>query len=188
MASNQGTGFAEILPVKQKLCDYMAKRFNMGWLCRYPMPQEVINSNSGKFVGKKFQELLHSYGIKDVPTTVKNLQAHTNVKRMHLMIGDMLNMAILNEKIAIPSSIPYSPGMLVFNYGMIMQTKVRVDWEVIKKKHLENMIKNNIKENKSQIKQEYKVGDKVLIAKLREQRNKTPKLSKHTEGPYNIKK
>eukprot|EP00957_Ditylum_brightwellii_P033734 2556612-Ditylum_brightwellii.AAC.1 len=41
----------------------------------------------------------------------------------------------------------YSPGKLSFNYDMIMQTKVKVEWEFIKKKHKENMIKNNINKN-----------------------------------------
>ena len=86
----------------------------------------------------------------------------------------------------VPSTIPYSPGTLAFNYDMIMQTKVKVDWELIKKKRQENMLKNNIKENKSRIEHVYKVGDKVLIVKLRDQRSTDPKLSKPTEGPYTI--
>eukprot|EP00957_Ditylum_brightwellii_P109921 8384698-Ditylum_brightwellii.AAC.1 len=205
IAADQDTVFPEILPVWKKESGYVARDFNMGYLCRYLQLQEVIHINGSELVGREFQKLLHSYGLKDVPTTVKNLQANTIVKRMHLTIDNMLRMTIFEgddswfkmnytlQAIAwalqtyISSSIPYSPGILAFNYDMIMQIKLHVDWEIIKKKQQESMIKNNIQENKKRIKQNYKVGDKVLIVKLREQRDNNPKLSKPTKGPYKVK-
>eukprot|EP00957_Ditylum_brightwellii_P204825 15340982-Ditylum_brightwellii.AAC.1 len=48
------------------------------------------------------------------------------------------------------------------------------------------MMKNNIKENRKWVNYKYKVGDKVLTVKLRDQRATGPKLSKPTEGPYVI--
>eukprot|EP00957_Ditylum_brightwellii_P123132 9388161-Ditylum_brightwellii.AAC.3 len=48
------------------------------------------------------------------------------------------------------------------------------------------MLKNNIKETKSRIEHIYKVGNKVLIVKLRDQISTDPKLSKPTESPYTI--
>ena len=69
---------------------------------------------------------------------------------------------------------------------MIMQTKIRVDWELIKKMRRQNMIRNNIRENSKRLEHAYKVGDKVLIVKVREQREKEPKLRKPIEGPYEI--
>eukprot|EP00957_Ditylum_brightwellii_P200806 15306584-Ditylum_brightwellii.AAC.1 len=69
---------------------------------------------------------------------------------------------------------------------MVTHTKVKVNWELIKKKHGQNNIKNKIKENQKQIKHEYMVGEKVLIVKLRDQRSKDPKLNKPTDGPYII--
>eukprot|EP00957_Ditylum_brightwellii_P117360 8950496-Ditylum_brightwellii.AAC.1 len=125
---------------------------------------------------------------------------------MHLTIGDMLRMTVFKGvdwwfemnytlqaiawalRTTVPSMIPYSPGTLAFNYDMIMQTKVKVDWELVKKKRQEDMLKNNIKENKSRIKHVYKVGNKVLIVNLRDKRSTDPKLSKLTEGPYKINK
>jgi len=86
----------------------------------------------------------------------------------------------------IPSTIPYSPGTLAFNYNMIIQTKVKVDWELIKKLRRENMIKNNMKENKTRLIHQYQIGDKVLIVKSKDERNKEAKLNKPTEDPYEI--
>mmetsp|Transcript_5670 Transcript_5670/g.8319 ORF Transcript_5670/g.8319 Transcript_5670/m.8319 type:complete len:132 (+) Transcript_5670:3599-3994(+) len=120
---------------------------------------------------------------------------------MHLMIGDMLRMMVFEGddwwfemnytlqaiawmlRTTVPSTIPYSPSTLAFNYNMIMQTKVKVGWKLIKKKRQENMLKSNIKENKAQIEHVYKVDSKVLIVKLRDQQSTDPKLSKPTEGP-----
>eukprot|EP00957_Ditylum_brightwellii_P003229 245905-Ditylum_brightwellii.AAC.1 len=96
--------------------------------------------------------------------TVKNLQANSIVERMHLMIGDMLQMIVFESndwwfemnypfqaivwvlKTIVSSTIPYSQGTLAFNYDMIMQTKV----------------------------------------KMRDQRPTDPKLSKPTEGLYKV--
>ena len=47
--------------------------FDKEWLCCYPRPLQVIIDNGGEFLGKEFQEMLASYGIKCQPTTVKNL-------------------------------------------------------------------------------------------------------------------
>eukprot|EP00957_Ditylum_brightwellii_P054483 4128334-Ditylum_brightwellii.AAC.1 len=62
---------------------------------------------------------------------------------MHLTIGDMLRMTVFEGdnwwfemnytlqaiawalRTTVPSTIPYSPGTLAFNYDMIMQTKVK---------------------------------------------------------------
>jgi transposase InsO family protein len=41
-------------------------------------------------MGQEFQELLHSYGIKAVPTTVKNPRSNGVIERVHLTMGDML--------------------------------------------------------------------------------------------------
>eukprot|EP00957_Ditylum_brightwellii_P087987 6700647-Ditylum_brightwellii.AAC.1 len=53
-AVDQGSGFPEIWGMKKK-----------EYLCL----QEVIHDNGGEFIGKEFQELLHSYRAKDMPTT-----------------------------------------------------------------------------------------------------------------------
>ena len=83
----------------------------------------------------------------------------------------------------IPPTTPHSPGALACNYDMIMQTKVKVDWERIKKLRANNMLKNNIKENKSRAHHALEIGDQVLICKSKDERSKESKLSQPTEGP-----
>ena len=97
-----------------------------------------------EFIGNKFQELLESYAIKSVLTTVKNLQANGVVERMHLNSADMLckmkvegaddcpikiNDAI--DTITMLQSTPWSlrttvstvtnisPGMVIFGRDMV---------------------------------------------------------------------
>ena len=110
-------------------------------------PQEVIYDTGGEFSGFKFQELLHSYGIRQKPTTVKNPQANSFVKRIHLTIGDHLRgiefvheeewyrelHSILQSiawtiRTTIHTVTNYSPAQLVFSKDMIMQMHINVDW------------------------------------------------------------
>ena len=51
----------------------------------------------------------------------------------------------------IPSTIPCSPGNLAFERDMTMNTRIKVDWELIKKLRHNNIIKNNIKENRNRV-------------------------------------
>ena len=67
-----------------------------------------------------------------------------------------------------------------------MQTKLKVDWERIKKLRADNMLKNNIKENQKCIHHEYKVGDQVFIVKSKDKRSTESKLKQPTEGLYTI--
>ena len=46
--------------------------------------------NGGEFVGREFQELLSSYGIKHEPTTNLNPRSNGVKERMHLTMTDML--------------------------------------------------------------------------------------------------
>ena len=164
----------------------------------------MVHDNGGEFTGCEFQELLHSYGIQPVPTTVKTPTANAEVERIHLTKGDVLRMKVFEgdewweeldlalQAIAwafrtnIPSTLDYSPGTMAFQHDMIMQTKVYVDWELIKRRKKENMIKNNEKENKDRLEHEYSVGDSILIVKSRDDRGKEPKLARPTEGPYTV--
>ena len=83
------TGWFEIHEVKSKAAEVTAVTFDQQWLCRYPRPKRVIFDNGNEFLGKDFQELLESYGIEAVPTTIKNPQANY-VERVHQTLGNML--------------------------------------------------------------------------------------------------
>ena len=78
----------------------------------------------------------------------------------------------------------YSPGQLVFNHNMIMQTSVTVNWEIIKKRRRGLAIIANNRENKNRLEHSYQVNDRVLI--ILDKNEQGPKLSSPTEGPYKI--
>ena len=44
------------------------------WFSRYPRSKRCIFDNGNEFLGKNFQEMLESYEVGTVPTTVKNLK------------------------------------------------------------------------------------------------------------------
>lgn len=189
-AVDQAITFPEIWPISEKTAEYVAKKFDAGWLCRYPRPKEFIHDKGGELMGVEFQQMLHSYGIKSVPTTVKNPQENSLVEKMHLRMGNILRMTSFKGenwweeleytmqcvawsfRTKSPSTIPYSPGSMAYGYDMIIQTKIKVDCELIKKLKKKNIIKNNIKENAKKVKHEYKVGDEVLIVILKYERAK----------------
>ena len=67
----------------------MSRLFDNQYLCQYPRPKQVIFDQGSEFKSE-FHELLASYGIQAVPTTIKNPQANAIIERVHLTMGDML--------------------------------------------------------------------------------------------------
>ena len=186
---------------------HVAKVFNHTWLCRYPRSKEVIFDNGKEFVGEEFQELLESYAIKSVPTTVKNPQSNGVVERMHLTLADMLRTmtVIVDEecpikindaidtmlqsaawslRTTISMATNVSPGMAVFNRDMIFNFQMRVNWKEIEKKRDQIARRDNVRENSKRLPYKYTVGEKILIASKRYERNR--KLSAPTKGPFVI--
>ena len=87
-----GTLLLEIVPYHNRKAVSIANIFDQEWLCRYPRPARVIHDNGSEFIGAEFQEMLHSYDITPVPTTVKNHQANSVIERVHLTMGDRCRM------------------------------------------------------------------------------------------------
>ena len=83
-------GWLKIIQCDSNSSFHVSKKFDIHWLCRYPRPNRVIYDNGGEFTGCEFQELLNSYGITGIPTTVKNPQVSAFAERVHLTMGDML--------------------------------------------------------------------------------------------------
>jgi hypothetical protein len=85
-----GTGWPEFFAIRNKTSYHIALLFDSEWLCCYPRPARVVYDNENEFVGQEFQELLESYGIKPVATTIRNPKSNGVVERVHLTMGDML--------------------------------------------------------------------------------------------------
>ena len=86
----------------------------------------------------------------------------------------------------IPSTTPHNPGNLSFERSMIMSTRIKIDWELVKKMRCKNVIKNSIKENKDRLEHECALVDLVYLIKSKDERHKERKLDKPTEGSYEI--
>ena len=69
---------------------------------------------------------------------------------------------------------------------MLFQTRIKIDWEIIKNRKRRNAAYNNKRENRSRITHTYKVGDKVLLIIKRNEVQ--AKLKQPTRGPYDITK
>ncbi len=55
-----------------------------------PSPRQSCLRQWGRVYGGEFQELLTSYGVKPVPTTVRNPKSNGVIESVHLTMGDML--------------------------------------------------------------------------------------------------
>jgi hypothetical protein len=199
---DKATGWVEFIPTLNFSSKHVAQLFDAQWLCRYPRPKECIFDNGNEFVGGEFQEMLASYGIKPTPTTVKNPTGNAAIERVHLTMGDMLRtMHFTGEdwfqeltrtlqqvawavRSTVSTSVGYSPGQLIFNRDMIMETKIKVDWLQLNAIRLKSAQANNQQENKKRINHTYNIGDKVLI--LLKNIERGAKLNQPTQGPFTI--
>ena len=95
-------GWLEIIQCDSKSSFHVSKKYDSQWLCHWPRPNQVIYDNGGEFTSCKFQELLNSYGITAVPTTINNPQADALAERVHLTMGDMFRNAdfIMNPRLS----------------------------------------------------------------------------------------
>ena len=197
---DRATNWPEIAPTVTKASKEIAEMTDRIWLCRYPRPNRIIHDNGNEFTGFEFQELCSSYGIATVPTSVKNPRGNSPVERMHLTAADMLRTMTfagedwMNEldktlqtvawviRSAVSTMSGYTPGQLVINRDMIIQSVVIVDWGKIKELKRISAEKSNERENKSRLQHEYSVGDKLLIIIS----DIKSKMASPTERPYEI--
>jgi transposase InsO family protein len=50
-----------------------------------------------KFIGADFQQILQPFGVKDVPISVRNLQANAICERLHQSLGNALRVFLSQE-------------------------------------------------------------------------------------------
>jgi transposase InsO family protein len=143
------------------------------------------------------------YGIKGKPITVRNPQANAIVERVHQVIGNIirtfeLENNYLDEKdpwkailsataFAVRSTyhttLKSTPGQLVFGRDMILNVKHEANWEYIRSRKQNIILKNNKAENAKRIAHTYTVGDKVLLKRGTENKYEMP-----YQGPFTILK
>ena len=195
------TGWFEVAEIKDKTSEGTAKILDKTWFCRYPRPKRCISDNGNEFLGKEFQELLQSYGVKSVPTTVKNPQANF-VERVHQTLGNMLRSYELEDhdfdyqdpwsqilancawaiRSTVHSVLNATPAQIVFGRDMLFDLSFTTEYKEIKKRKQEASDANTHKENSKRVKHEYKVNDQVLLDRGVLQRKLNPKR----DGPYQV--
>jgi hypothetical protein len=119
---------------------------------RYPHCQYIIYHNGSKFK-LHFQSLCNTYGIKRMPTSVKNPQANAIMERIYAVLRNMLRTSELNMvKTVKPSDIDVflsdaawvvcstyhtvlklkaSPGTAIFGQDMLFDISFIADWQKI---------------------------------------------------------
>jgi hypothetical protein len=201
---DKATGWPEFVALRNKTSYHVAISFDSKWLCRYPRPAQVVFDNGTEFTGQKFQELLESYGIKPVATTVRNPRSNVVIERVHLTMGDMLrtmtfsgydwftDMQCTLDAVAwaicttINPAIKHLPCHLAFNQDMIYRRAVQIDWNSIHQERRKQLEASNHRENKTRIDKTYLPGDQVLLVLDSDERRSQPKLNQPTKGPYTI--
>jgi len=197
------TGWFEIAPIDAPNSDNTQRIFDSYWLARYPRPQECGYDNGSEFK-YLFKELCKNFGISSKTTTSYNPQGNSIIERVHQVLGDTLRTFEL-EKEELSDKDPFepflsavayairstyhttmeaTPGQLVFGRDMVLPIAFRADWARIAQRKQERINENNLRENRTRLKYDYKVGEKVLLNKpgIRN------KLSSPRTGPYVITK
>jgi hypothetical protein len=197
------TSYFDITQIENVTAETTALAFDRTWLSRFPRPFRCLHDSGNEFVGKEFQQLLTSYGIKDVCAATRNPQTNAILERMHAVLTNSLRTFKLDEQVldvnnpwegflaatrfAINSTYhtvnEATPGQLVFGRDMIMPTVFQVNWPKILQRRQANVAQDNAGENTTRTKHVFRVGDQVL---LRNDAQRAPKLQRRAFGPFVI--
>ena len=153
----------------------------------------------------EFQTLLENCHIRDVCTSAKNPQSNAVCKRMHQTVGNVLRTLLHGEpprninsfrefvdeylsiamhamRAGVHTTLGSSPGSLVFNRDMFLNTPLIADWHAITQRRGEHLIKENlIRENQKRRRFDY-VPNQCILKKCWN----PCKLNERTNGSYRI--
>ena len=116
------TRWFEIARVHTKDAEEIALTFDRTWFSRYPRPTRCLHDNGRKFLGSEFQELLQSYGVKSVATSVKNPQTNAVLERTHQVMGNMLRTFELRRRTPDQLSDPYLMDGVLSNVAFAIRS------------------------------------------------------------------
>jgi hypothetical protein len=171
-------------PYFDKISAVVSTLVNRTWLSRYPHSQVSIYNNGSEFK-LHFKTLCDSYNVKHKPTSIKNYQTNTILKRVHQTIMDMLRTSEIDTEDTINESdiadfltngawavcstyhtvLKTSPGAAIFGRDMLFDIPFLADWSKIGEYRQKQMDKNTFKESSGSVDWEYQPGDKVLVIK-----------------------
>ena len=82
------------------------------------------------------------------------------------------------------TTLQATPAQLVFGRDMFLPIKFKANWALIEQRKQAEINRSNAKENKSRLKHQYHVKDKVLLTRP----GVVPKLDEPRTGPFQITK
>jgi hypothetical protein len=141
------------------------------------------------------------YGVKTKPTTVSNPQANAIVEQVHQGIGNIIRTFELENNYlddndpwkgilcatafsvqsTFYTTLQNTPGQLVFGRDMILNIKHEANWEYIRARKQNIVLKNNKAENAKRIPHTYNIGDKFYSKEEQKNKYETP-----YQGPFTI--
>ena len=128
--------------------------------------------------------IVQEYRIKKRGISPRNIQANSILERIHQVISNMIKTFKIYDREDLEEQDPWSgilsaimfgvratyhttlnatPTQLVFGRDTILPIRYQPDWELIQNNKRKRIELNNMRENKSTIPHEYKVGNLSLI-------------------------
>ena len=138
------------------------------WFSWYPWPTQITFDWGNKFLGHEFRHMvLHDYGIKCKPISVRNPQANAIVEWVHQVIGNIIRTFDLEANyldndnpwrgilaataFAVRSTyhttLQKTPRHLVFSHDMIFNIQHVANWEYIRQNKQRLIHRNSKAEN-----------------------------------------
>ena len=166
--------------MKNKTAKHVTILFDIIWLYQYPRPEHVVYDNGSEFIRWEFWEMLDSYGMTLVPTTVKNPETNSVLEWLHFMLGNQLDALFLEVPI-FSKTLTKSCKHVHLQYEQQHQVTVHTHqcngicfWYALptdsvywlgEAKKFEKATSNQQQQEENQkfIHHEYKIGDLILI-------------------------
>lgn len=198
------TNLVEIIRINNKTSIHVAQQFANCWLARYPRPNRCTHDKGTEFTGYAFQQLLLSYGIRNVEATTRNPQANAICERMHQTVANILRTVLyshppqnLNDanqildnalatcvhvtRCSVNSTLQNSPGAIVFQRDMLIDVPLLADLAVIRDRRQALVDDNLRRQNARRRDYDYSVNNLVMRFA-----HDPDKLEPRLHGPYRI--
>jgi hypothetical protein len=113
-----GSNLVKLIRIDNMTSCHTRYKFVQSWFARYTRPIHCVHNKGGKFIGGTFQWLLHSFDIKDVQSTSKNLQSNSICKWLHQTVGNVLRVLLYSN----PPHKCHRPETLAIRYWRLQCT------------------------------------------------------------------
>ena len=198
---DSATGWFETIEIPEQTANVVAQKFDDCWSSGCPRPQHIGFNDGGENKGM-FDVLMKNHGMKRKPTSKCNPQSNGIVERAHAAPNNILRTFELEERetneddpcseflsaaaFAIRAThhatLEATPAQLVFSRDMILPMSMQANWARTREKRQDEMIRNDMRENRGRVAHEHNERDKVLSRNEGTLR----KPSSPRDGPHEI--